>query len=83
MTRGKEKEMRDFGFFYYSAKQDKFMSDGARRRGKRRTVNYFKPLFGKPRRYTEWVSKFPFRPASKWNDLRFVGVGFYHHSETV
>jgi hypothetical protein len=67
-----------FGAFYFSQEAEdqennNFWSDMPR--------NFFKPFIGKVRIYNEWVSRFPFKPISHWKDLRFVGFGFYHHSE--
>jgi hypothetical protein len=76
--------MNTFGAFYYSQEHENMSErwpydfpydDGESPK------NFFKPLIGKVRQYNEWVSRFPFLPATKWGDLKFVGFGFYHHSE--
>jgi len=76
-----KKIFRNFGVFYYSQKLEDHHNLNIY--GRRKPVNYFRTIFGKIKRYNEWVSRFPFRPSSwRWGDVKIVGIGFYHHSKT-
>ena len=74
-----KKLFHNFGFFYYSqGMEDLKRSDYEGNH----YANYFKTMLGKIKRYNEWRSSFPFFPlAWRWKDLKFMGIGFYHHTE--
>jgi len=75
----KESYMNKFGTFWYSKKQDSVISEITQQN----VINFMRPLFhNKTKIYTEWNSRFPFLPTGKWDDYKFVGIGFYDHSET-
>ena len=64
----------NFGAFYYSESMAKL------RFGAHAPDNWFKPLIGKPKRYTLWSSQFPYLHKCAWGDIKFLGFGWYHHS---
>ncbi len=70
------KRMNRFGFFYYSEKRETL-----KKYDRKPVRNFCKLLNGKVVRYKEWVSKFPFLSTAKWDDTRFVGIGWYDHTE--
>jgi hypothetical protein len=64
-----------WGFFYYSQNQqdiDYYDNDC-------NVTHYFQNIFGKVLPYTEMVTGYPFKPISKWDDLKFAGFGRIHH----
>ena len=72
---------RSFEVFYYSQKLEDYYN--SRIYGRHQPVSYFRTIFGKIKRYNEWVSRSPFLPSTwRWGDVKIVGMGSYHHSET-
>jgi hypothetical protein len=69
--------MKLFGTFWYSKSQKNICNKlGSIRH------NYMRPLFGgNPRQYSEMCGGIHLHPSGKWKDYRFVGFGFYHHTE--
>lgn len=64
--------MKQIALFYYSAKQWNAQDKH------RRMCTFMRKLFSKqPHEYTEMVTSFPFWPSGKWDDYRFVGIGYF------
>ena len=66
--------MKRFGFFYRSYRLDTIRAE----RNPQRLRNFMRLLpKGKVVEYSEFSSKFPYRPLKLWDDAKLVGIGFY------
>lgn len=70
-----------FGTFWYSEKQNQVIRDIDRSEGLAPRTIYTRPLFSrKVKPYTEMRAGLKFKPSGKWDDYKFVGIGFWHHT---